>query len=84
MTYEYPVLLLEAVYGLVRKRVKPCSSESPNGSREHTTLGGISCIVEIQKGVRVKDMIMRVGQLVIPLLRDLQAGEDCHFLDYKG
>ena len=84
MTHEFSVQLLESVYGLVGKRVETCSGKSFEGSREHVAFGGVSCIVEIQRGLEAKHVIIGVSQLVIPLLRDIQAEEDCLLLDYKG
>ena len=58
MTHECSVELLEAVDGLVRERVEPCSDEASKGGWEHDAFGEASSTVKIQGGLEVKDVIM--------------------------
>ena len=61
MTHKYLIQLFEAIDRLIEKRVKPCSDESSEGSREHTTFGSVGCVVEIPEGLEARDVVIGVS-----------------------
>ena len=75
--------LLEAIYGLVGKRVEPCSNESLKGNWEHATFGGVSNTIKVQGCLKARDMVMGVGCPVGPFSMDFQAEGNRFFLHYK-
>ena len=71
MAYECLNKLFKVVDGLIGERVKPRSSDPPTGGWKHSAFSGVSSAIEVQRGLKARNVVVGVNHPIIPFAKDL-------------